>query len=108
AAILKLLQITLVNFSALTLKIRTEISANVRTFVPIQSEPIQAVINCGGGFLGVALGISVLDSQHKFATVMANKEPIEQRCARAANVQKAGRRRSKTNTNFGAHCFLLR
>jgi hypothetical protein len=34
---------------------------------------------------------------------MADKEPIEQSCARAANMEVAGRRWRKANANFGAH-----
>src|SRR5438552_6652862 len=37
---------------------------------------------------------------------MANKEPVEQSRARAADVQIAGRRRSEANANFGTHLSL--
>src|SRR5438045_5643779 len=37
---------------------------------------------------------------------MANKEPVEQSRARAADVQIAGRRRSEANANFGTHLNL--
>src|SRR5437764_11014573 len=103
AAILKSLQITFVNFSALALKVRTQISADVRTFIPIDSEPFQTLINRGRSFLGVAFDVSVLDSQHKFSAVMAHKEPVEQSRARAADVEITSRGRSKANTNIGTH-----
>ena len=38
--ILKFLQVALVKFCALTLQIRSEIAADVRTFVPIQAQPL--------------------------------------------------------------------
>ena len=37
--VLKFFQIALVKFGALALQIRSEIAADVRTFVPIESEP---------------------------------------------------------------------
>src|SRR5204863_3582438 len=59
AGVLKFFQITLVNISALTLKVGTHISADMRAFVPIDSEPFKPLINRGRGFFGVALEVSV-------------------------------------------------
>src|SRR6266480_7493760 len=42
ATVLKFLQVTFVDLSALTLKIGTEIPADVGAFIPIQSEPFEA------------------------------------------------------------------
>src|SRR4029453_2563191 len=39
AAILKLFQIPLVNIGSFALQIRSEISAHMRTFIPIEAEP---------------------------------------------------------------------
>src|SRR5437868_755319 len=103
ATVLKFLQVALVNFSALALKVRTQVAADVRAFVPIESEPFQTVVNRGGSFLGVAFRVSVFDSQNEFAAVMTDKEPVEQSRARAANVQIAGRRRREANTNVSRH-----
>ena len=83
------------------MKIRAEISADVRTFVPIQPEPTQAVINRGRSFFGVARFIGVFDAQNKCAAVMPREKPVEKRRARAADVQITSRRWSKTNTNSG-------
>src|SRR5437588_3713675 len=77
AAVLKFLQIAFVNFSPLTLKVRTQIAADMRTLIPINPEPFQTVVNRGGSFLGVALNVGIFDSQNQFAAVMANKEPVE-------------------------------
>ena len=63
-AVLKLLQVALVNICALTLQIWAKISANVRTFIPIEAEPLQTLVNRCGGFFGVARSISVLDAQN--------------------------------------------
>ncbi len=64
ATVLKFLQVTLVDLSALTLKIGTEIAADVGAFIPIQSEPFEAFVNRGRGFLGIAPQIGIFDSQH--------------------------------------------
>src|SRR2546423_2066161 len=61
--ILKFFQVTLVNLGALTLEVRAEISADMRAFVPINSEPFEALIDRGRGFFGVAFGVGVFDSQ---------------------------------------------
>src|SRR5205085_12207300 len=64
AAVLKFIQVAFVDLSALTLKIGTEIPADVGAFIPIQSEPFEAFVNGGCGFLSVALDVGVFDSQH--------------------------------------------
>src|SRR5437879_3473279 len=100
SSVLKLFQIALINFGALALKIRTAISADVRTFVPVNAQPLQAFINRGRGFLGIALGVSVFDSKNQFAAMMVNEEPVKERSARPADVQITGGRRRETDANF--------
>ena len=91
-----------VNLVALTLEIRPKVAAGVRAFIPIQAEPAQAIVDRGRGFLGVAGFVRVLDAQNKRAAVMAREKPVEERGARAADVQVTGRRRSKADAN-GVH-----
>src|ERR1700693_3434583 len=107
ACVLKLLQVALVNFSALTLKIRAEIPADVRTFVPINSQPLQSFVNRRGGLLGVALGVGIFDSKNELAPVMMHKEPVEKRSARATDVQITRGRWRKPNSNFRRHSLGL-
>ena len=64
AGVLKFFQVAFVNVGALTLKIRTEIPADVRTFIPTNSEPFKSLINRGRGFFGIAFEIGVFDSQN--------------------------------------------
>src|SRR5260370_3022620 len=104
AAVLKLLQVALVNICALTLQIRAEISANVQTFVPIKAKPLQTFVNRCGGFFSVASSVGVLDAQNEFADVMSGEEPIEQCGACAADMQIARWRGSETDADFGIHC----
>src|SRR4030095_11633611 len=103
AAVLKLLQVALVNICAVTLQIRAEISADMRTFVPIEAEPLQTLVNRCGGFFSVASPVGVLDAQNEFAAVMPGEEPIEQCGARAADMQIARGGRGETDTGFGIH-----
>ena len=103
AGFLQLLQVTLINFRALALKIGAEIAARVRTFIPIESEPVQSIVNGARGFLGVARAIGVLDPQHQCAAGVLREKPVEQRGARAADVKIASRRWSKADANGGRH-----
>src|SRR5260370_28547568 len=64
AAVLKFFQVAFVNFSALALEVRTEISADMGAFIPIQAKPFETLINRGRGFLGVAFSVGVFDSQN--------------------------------------------
>ena len=59
---LKFFQIALINFSALALEIRSEVSADVRAFVPIHAQPLEPLVNRVRGFLGVPFEIGVFDS----------------------------------------------
>src|ERR1700736_4487869 len=62
--VLEFFQVALVNFSALALKIGTEISTDVGAFIPIQSEPFQTFVNRGRGFFSVAFSVGVFDTQN--------------------------------------------
>src|SRR5205085_3020985 len=98
--ILQFLQITLVNFVALALKIGPEISADVRPFIPIQPEPSQSFINGRRGLFGVAGAIGIFHSQHKCPTVMPSEKPVKERGSRPADVQISRWRRGETNADF--------
>src|SRR5438270_3407880 len=69
AGLLQAAQIPLINVVALALKIGSEIATDVRTFVPIELQPLQTLINRGGGFLGIARAVRVFDAQNKLAIV---------------------------------------
>src|SRR2546429_1665211 len=103
AGVLKLFQILLVNIRSFALQIWSEISAHMRTFIPIEAEPAQSFINRGGGFFSIARSIGVLDAQNEFAVVMSREEPIEKGGARAADVEIASGRRGEADADFGSH-----
>ena len=97
----------LVIFLSLRLEIRTAIAfaraggvAGERAFVPRKPEPAQAVEDDVHGFLGVASGVGVFDAQDERAAGVAGVKPVEERGARAANVEEARRTRSKSNARF--------
>src|SRR5205814_7279914 len=98
--ILLFFEVALVDFVALTLEIGPVVSANVRAFIPIQSEPSQTFVDCGRGFFGVTRAIGILDSQNEGAAVMPGKKPVKQRGARPTNVEIAGGRWGKTHPNL--------
>ena len=66
----ELFQVAFVNLSALALQIGPEITACVRSFIPIQTEPFEAFVNGSRRFLSVALDIGIFDSQNESAAVM--------------------------------------
>ena len=71
--------------------------------VPLQAEPGQAIQDGLDGGRGGARAVGVLDTQQVFAAVMAGKQPVEERSARAADMQKAGRRGRKTGDDLLGH-----
>src|SRR5260370_40657649 len=75
AAVLKLLQVALVNICALTLQIWAEIAANVRPFIPIEAEPAQTLVDRCCGFFGLTRSVGIFDTQNEFAAAMPGEEP---------------------------------
>ena len=64
--------------------------------IPIETQPAQSVQNRLGR-LGRGTGvIRILDPQQELSAVVARKQPVEQRRARAANVQIPGGRGGET------------
>src|SRR6202020_2396079 len=63
-----------------------------RLAVPIETEPFQPIENRVHGSLRGALPVGVLDAQQELAAEALGVEPVEQRRARAADMQEAGRR----------------
>ena len=63
-----------------------------RLAVPVEAEPAQPVENGVDRLRRRALAVGVLDAQQELAADVLGVEPVEQRRARAADVQEAGRR----------------
>ena len=75
----------------LRLKVRRVRPSDVRPFVPAQPEPAQAVEDAGDHVGRGSLDVGVFDAEQERAVVAARIEPVEERRARAADVQIAGR-----------------
>src|SRR5262249_37583582 len=71
--VLKFFQVTLVKFCAFALQIWPKVAADMRAFIPIQIQPLQSLVDCSHGFLGVALHVGVLDAQHEFSAMMSRE-----------------------------------
>src|SRR5262245_3455563 len=71
--------------------------------IPIEAKPSKPVENGCDCRLRRALAVGVLDPQQHFAARMTGIEPIEERRAGTANMQKSGRRRGKTSDDLGWH-----
>jgi hypothetical protein len=74
--------------------------AGERTFIPVQAEPAEAVEDDFHGRLRVARGVGVLDAQDEGATRVAGIEPVEERGAGAADVEKAGGTGGEADSRF--------
>ena len=68
--------------------------------VPIEPEPAHPVEDRVDRRLGRARAVGILDPQQELAAVMAREQPVEQRGARAADMQKAGRRRREPGDDW--------
>ena len=66
--------------------------------VPAEVEPAQAFEDRSHRGFGVALDVGIVEAQDHRPALVAGVEPVENEGARAADVQKAGRRRRKTDS----------
>src|SRR5690348_15810532 len=94
-----------VNGKAIGLAIRRMRSAQIRTFIPVQTEPLEVgdELIVETGF--TAFDIRVLDARHHGSAVPAREEPVEQGGTCIADMEMPGGRGSKTNPDdrTGSH-----
>ena len=69
--------------------------------VPTEVEPLQAFENRIDGSVGIAFDVGVVEAENHGAAVVAGVEPVENKRARAAHVQKTGGRRRETHAGAG-------
>src|SRR5690606_29679526 len=86
---------------ALALTVGTVVAALAGSFVPLQAQPAQAVVDDVEELLAVALLVGVLDAQDERAAGVAGVEPVEQRGAGAADVKEPGGAGGETDANVG-------
>ena len=70
-----------------------------RRLVAIKAQPRQSIENRVNGRFGRTLTVGILNPQQITAAMMAREKPVEQRGARAANMQIARGRGRKTGNN---------
>ncbi len=75
-----------------------------RALVPVELEPAQRVEDLLDVLGRRALAVGVLDAQHHLAPFVAGEQPVEQRRAGAADVQRAGWRWSEANPHNRPPC----
>jgi hypothetical protein len=112
AFVLQFVEAAVVNFAALRLVIRPKEAprwprwiGGCGALIPIQAEPRQTLQDDFGGFLRVAGGIGVFDSQDESAAGMAGVKPIEKGRPGAADVQETGRTGGETDADAHGHCI---
>jgi hypothetical protein len=88
-----------IDLSPLALPIGTKRSTHIRTFVPIQTQPGQTVVDDVQELFAVSLLVRVLYSQNECATGMTRIKPVEQRGASAADMEEPRRTGSETYAN---------
>ncbi len=72
-----------------------------RLAIPVETEPVEAVENGVDRQLGRALAVGILDAQKEGSAEAFRVEPVEQRCARAADMQEAGRGGGEAGDDLG-------
>jgi hypothetical protein len=72
--------------------------------VPIEPEPTHPVEDRLDRRLGRARAVGILDAEQELAAMMPREEQVEQRGARAANVEIAGRRRREPGNDVAVGC----
>src|SRR2546422_5731258 len=81
----------------LGLKVRRVRTADLRSLVPVESQPSQAIEDPFDHIRRRALDVRILDPQHEHAAQTTGEEPVEEGSPCAAYVEIAGRRGSKAD-----------
>jgi hypothetical protein len=86
--------VLLVQLHSLGLHIRSEGTVNIRTLVPVETQPVEGSVDVLHRLLLVAFPIRVLDPQDKLSALRPGEEVVEQGCSNASDVLKSRRRGS--------------
>ena len=99
ATLAQLLEIVLIYFATLTLPIRS--------FVPVESEPVK-VVHYQFGILAVrALRVDILYAQQPCATLRLGRKPRQQSAEHVAKMHASGRRRGETALHLRLQSFCI-
>src|SRR3546814_19903482 len=72
-----------------------------RVAIPVEPEPAHPVEDRVDRGLGGAGAVGILDAQQELAAVVAREQPVEQRGARAADMEETRRRRREARDDAG-------
>ena len=72
-----------------------------RPLVPVEAEPRQRLLDAHHPLVPAAGDVGVLDPQDEHTTVVTREQPVEQRGAGPAHVERAGRRRREPDARGG-------
>lgn len=78
----------------------------IRSFVPGDSQPGQAVEDAVDGFLGGTFGVGILDAQHQFTVMFFCVQPVVDGGAGAADMEVAGWAGGKRKRTSDIVCSL--
>ncbi len=84
-------------FESLRLKIRRVRPSDSWTFVPVESQPPHRLEDARHHLVRGSFRVCVFDAKDESAAVPAREEPVEQRCASAADVKISCGRRRESN-----------
>ena len=96
----QLVGIRSINIFALRLNIGAEITADIRAFVPSDTDHFQRIVDDINRAFDIAFLISVFNAQQKIAAGGFGYQIFIKRGAQVADVHIAGRTWSKTGTGF--------
>src|SRR5205085_992118 len=76
-------------------------AAHIRPFIPMQTEPAEAIEDWLQSFGDVALLVRIVDAQDELPTMPPGKEPVKERCAHAADMEIARWTGGEARTDHG-------
>ncbi len=90
-----------IDLLALALAVGSIRTPDIGTFVPVQPQPVQTVVNLLFRTFHQAFAVGILNTQDELATGLAGKQVIIQGGAGAAQMKRTGRRGGEANTGGG-------
>ena len=96
----QLVSIFFVDIKTFHLMIRSVRAANINALIPVHTQPLQSSLDIFLGFRGRTLTVGILDTQNQLAAGFAGQQIVEQRTARTTDMERAGRARRKSYSNF--------
>ena len=80
-----------IDIRALALLIGAKGTSLVRTFIPVQTKPVQSIINHLAGFFSIPLLVGILNAEDECPSMLAGVEPIKKGGPGSPYVKVSGR-----------------